>query len=82
LIEIGRILSGEHDLDADEKGDILTRVVSALDVTERQLEKCKGKNIRITVRQIMKLKYPDPSPGYKFAQVDREHIAAARGEKS
>jgi hypothetical protein len=81
LIGIGRILSGEGELDPDEKNDILTRVEKALGVTERQLEKCKGKNIRITVRQIMKLKYPDPPLGYKFAEVDRDHIIAARGEK-
>ena len=68
-------------MDADEKSDILTRVTSVLSVTEKQLETCKGKNIRITVRQVMKLKYPDPPLGYKFAQVDRDYVATAQGEK-
>ncbi|CAF3957159.1 unnamed protein product [Rotaria sordida] len=78
LIDIGRILSGAANVDADEKSDILLRVTSALDLTETQLQTCKGKNIRITVRQIMKMIHPDTPIGFKFADVDRDHIAAAR----
>jgi hypothetical protein len=60
LIDIGRILSGELNMDADEKSDVLFRVTTVLNVTEKQLAACKGKNIRITVRQIMKMMHPDP----------------------
>ncbi len=81
LIDIGRILNGEFNMDADEKSDVLLRVTSALDVTEKQLATCNGKNIRITVRQIMKMIHPDPPSDFKFAQVNREHVAAARGER-
>ncbi|CAF1484868.1 unnamed protein product [Adineta steineri] len=78
LIDIGRILSGEVNIDPDEKSDILSRVSLMLGVTEFQLSECKGKNIRITVRQIMRMKYPDPPSGFKFADVDRDYINAAR----
>ncbi|CAF4744852.1 unnamed protein product [Rotaria socialis] len=47
-------------------------------MTEKQLETCKGKNIRITVRQIMKMLHPDPPNDFKFAEVDRDHVAAVR----
>ncbi|CAF4463334.1 unnamed protein product [Rotaria magnacalcarata] len=53
--------------------------MDALDLTEQQLEKCIGKNIRITARRIMKAKYPSPVIGFKFADVDKDHISAARG---
>jgi hypothetical protein len=82
FIEIGKILSGETTMDPDEKSDILSDVLTALNVTEKQLQDCIGKNIRITVRQIMKMKYPNPRPGFKFATVDRDHVAAARGENN
>ncbi|CAF4169948.1 unnamed protein product [Rotaria magnacalcarata] len=52
--------------------------MDALDLTEQQLEKCIGKNIRITARRIMKAKYPSPVIGFKFADVDKDHISAAR----
>jgi hypothetical protein len=81
LTDIGRILSGESTIDPDEKSDILCDCAMKLNVTEKELEACKGKNIRITVRQIMKMKYPETSADFKFAQVDRDYIEAARGEK-
>ncbi|CAF4440881.1 unnamed protein product, partial [Rotaria magnacalcarata] len=59
LIDIGKILSGEANLDPDEKSEILLNITTTLDLTEKQLETCKGKNIRITVRQIMKMLHPD-----------------------
>ena len=80
MIDIGKILGGETIFDPVEKSDIISAVLVALDVTEKQLQDCVGKNIRITVRQIMKIKYPNPPPGFKFASVDRDHVAAARGE--
>jgi hypothetical protein len=51
-------------------------------VTEKQLQDCIGKNIRITARQIMKMKYPNPGTGFKFAAVEDDHVAAARGENN
>ncbi|CAF4268937.1 unnamed protein product [Rotaria sp. Silwood2] len=78
LIDIGKVLSGENESTNDDKSNVLEDVVTALDVTEQQLEKCIGKNIRITVRKIMKLKHLSPPPGFKFADVDQEHISAAR----
>jgi hypothetical protein len=82
LMDISKILSGESNLDADEKSDILFHVTSVLDVTEKQLQDCKGKNIRITVRQIMKMKYPDPPLNFKFTEVDRKYIGATRGKNN
>ncbi|CAF3719626.1 unnamed protein product [Rotaria socialis] len=78
LIDIGKILSGEANLDPDEKSEILLNITTTLDLTEKQLETCKGKNIRITVRQIMKMLHPDPPNDFKFAEVDRNHVAAVR----
>ncbi|CAF4403871.1 unnamed protein product, partial [Rotaria magnacalcarata] len=75
------ILSGEANLDPDEKSEILLNITTTLDLTEKQLETCKGKNIRVTVRQIMKMLHPDPPDDFKFAEVDRNHVAAVRGEK-
>ncbi|CAF4490269.1 unnamed protein product [Rotaria magnacalcarata] len=54
--------------------------MDALDLTEQQLEKCIEKNIRITARRIMKAKYPSPVIGFKFADVDKDRISAARGQ--
>ena len=82
MIDIGRVLSGEEHVDADEKSEILSRAASKLDVTESQLEACKGNNIRITVRQIMRLKFPQPSLGFKFADVNPDYVTAARGKKN
>lgn len=56
--------------------------MNTLDLTEHQLEKCVGKNIRITVRKIMKLKYPFPSVDFKFSDVDPSYISAAKGKTS
>ncbi|CAF3308081.1 unnamed protein product [Rotaria socialis] len=78
LIDIGKILSGEANLDPDEKSEILLNITTTLDLTEKQLETCKGKNIRVTVRQIMKMLHPDPPNDFKFAEVDRNHVAAVR----
>ncbi|CAM4760753.1 unnamed protein product [Rotaria magnacalcarata] len=78
LIDIGKILSGEANLDPDEKSEILLNITTTLDLTEKQLVACKGKNVRITVRQIMKILHPDPPNDFKFAEVDRDHVAAVR----
>ncbi|CAM4819408.1 unnamed protein product [Rotaria magnacalcarata] len=78
FIDIGRVLSGEAERTNDDKSDLLTNIMDALDLTEQQLEKCIGKNIRITARRIMKAKYPSPVIGFKFADVDKDHISAAR----
>jgi hypothetical protein len=64
LIDIGSILSGEATIDPDERSDILFQVGNVLNMTEKQLQDCKGKNIRITVRQIMKAKYSNPAVGF------------------
>ncbi|CAF5160166.1 unnamed protein product, partial [Rotaria magnacalcarata] len=78
FIDIGRVLSGEAERTNDDKSDLLTNMMDALDLTEQQLEKYIGKNIRITARRIMKAKYPSPVIGFKFADVDKDHISAAR----
>ncbi|CAF5043621.1 unnamed protein product, partial [Rotaria magnacalcarata] len=78
FIDIGRVLSGEAERTNDDKSDLLTNIMDALDLTEQQLEKCIGKNIRITARRIMKAKYPSPVIDFKFADVDKDHISAAR----
>ncbi|CAM4826035.1 unnamed protein product [Rotaria magnacalcarata] len=78
LIDVGRVLSGEAERTNDDKSDLLTNIIDALDLTKQQLEKCIGKNIRITARRIMKAKYPSPVIGFKFADVDKDHISAAR----
>ncbi|CAF5073585.1 unnamed protein product, partial [Rotaria magnacalcarata] len=78
FIDIGRVLSGEAERTNDDKSDLLTNIMDALDLTEQQLEKCIEKNIRITARRIMKAKYPSPVIGFKFADVDKDHISAAR----
>lgn len=80
LIDIGKILSGEAEMDSDAKGELLYGIMESLEMTEKELEDCKGKNIRITVRQIMKSKYSSTPPGFKFADVDRKHVKAARGK--
>ena len=80
LIDIGKVLSGENERTNDERSNVLEDAVAALNLTEKQLEKCVGKNIRITVRRIMKLKYSSPPAGFKFADVDEEHVSAARGK--
>ncbi|CAF4145520.1 unnamed protein product, partial [Rotaria magnacalcarata] len=80
LIDVGRVLSGEAERTNDDKSDLLTNIIDALDLTKQQLEKCIGKNIRITARRIMKAKYPSPVIGFKFADVDKDHISAARGQ--
>ncbi|CAM4840648.1 unnamed protein product [Rotaria magnacalcarata] len=41
LIDIGKILSGEANLDPDEKSEILLNITTTLDLTEKQLETCK-----------------------------------------
>jgi len=82
LIDVGRILSGETNIDPVDKSVILTRVLAALNVTEKQLQDCIGKNISITVRQIMKMKYPNPGADFKFAAVKDTHVDAARGENN
>jgi len=82
LIDVGRILSGETNIDPVDKSVILTRVLAALNVTEKQLQDCIGKNISITVRQIMKMKYPNPGADFKFAAVKDAHVDAARGENN
>ncbi|CAF1570040.1 unnamed protein product [Rotaria magnacalcarata] len=79
FIDIGRVLSGAAERTNDDKSDLLTNMMDALDLTEQQLEKYIGKNIRITARRIMKAKYPSPVIGFKFADVDKDHISAARG---
>ena len=61
---------------------MLEDVLTTLDITKKQMEKCIGKNIRVTVRRIMKPKYPSPSVGFKFADVYEEYICVARGKSS
>ncbi|CAF4108903.1 unnamed protein product, partial [Rotaria magnacalcarata] len=51
FIDIGRVLSGAAERTNDDKSDLLTNMMDALDLTEQQLEKYIGKNIRITARR-------------------------------
>ena len=67
-------------MDGDEKGEKLSTIISMLGVTETELEACKGKGIRVTVRQIMKMKFPEPPLGFKFADVDPDYVTAAQGK--
>lgn len=82
LVDIGKILSGENESNNEDKGEHLLEIMEILDMTEKELDICKRKNIRITVRQIMKAKYPSPPIGFKFADVNRDFVHAARGKTS
>ena len=78
LVDIGKILSGENESNSEDKGERLLEIMEILDMTEKELDMRKGKNIRITVRQIMKAKYPSPPTGFMFADVNRDFVHAAR----
>lgn len=61
-----------------DKGDILDRMCTILNMTEVDLSSCHGKTLLSTARQIAAAKYPDEN--VVFGDVPKEHIQAIAGK--
>ena len=76
FIEVTNLLCADHGDSEEDKGELLCEIIDTLKMTESELQKCHGKTQTVTVRKIMKWKYPNPSVDLKFADVDEAVISA------
>ncbi|CAF1510675.1 unnamed protein product, partial [Rotaria sordida] len=70
LIEITNILTGNVNDTQEDLGDVLLEIMEVLNMSEEQLARCHGRTATATARHIMKFKYPNPSPNFKFSKID------------